>query len=186
MTVKPIPYNIHIFSILAILGIIINFIFMYVGKNIATSTIWTYGFSILALCGLIISSFALSSKIQHPSGFAFLKTVLSNAFPVILIMLILSFVLYQNISFFSQINEGKIPDEYYTYSGIMSFLIFIQIIIVIKYLMDELKGSRNTENKGLMNILASELYNVNLIFTITNIGFIAIIQVILKLFSTGG
>jgi hypothetical protein len=186
MPVKPIPYNIYIFSILAILGIIINSIFTFVGKNMATSTVWTYGFSILALCGLIISSFALTSKMPHPSGFSFFKAVINNALPAILIMLILSFVLYQNISFFGQINDGKVPDEYYTYSGIVSFLILVQIIIVIKYLIDELKGSKNTANKGLMNILAGELYNVNLIFTITNIGFIAIIQVILKLFSTGG
>ena len=50
-------YNMNVFSILAIMGIVINTIFLYLGNNIATSTIWTYGFSILALCGLIISSF---------------------------------------------------------------------------------------------------------------------------------
>ena len=45
-------YSMTILSMLAILGIIVNAIFLYLGGNIATSTIWTYGFSILSLCGL--------------------------------------------------------------------------------------------------------------------------------------
>jgi hypothetical protein len=176
-------YNMNVFAVLAIIGIVINTIFLYLGNNIATSTIWTYGFSILSLCGLIISSFASSSS----DGL--LKKMITHALPGILIIGILSAILYQNIAFYSQINDRKVPDEYYTYSSITSFLIIIQVIIVIKYMRDYLtSSSTNTPNvnKGIVDIMASELYNINFIFTIANLGFIAILQVILKLFSTGG
>jgi hypothetical protein len=77
-----------------------------------------------------------------------------------------------------------VPDEYYTYSGITSFLIIIQTIIVIKYLKNVLGGSQDNTESGSQ--MSNELYNINFIFTIANIGFISILQVILKLFSTGG
>jgi hypothetical protein len=179
-------YNMNVFSILAIMGIVINTIFLYLGNNIATSTIWTYGFSILALCGLIISSFASSSSTSSDS---FFKKILVNALPGILTICILSAILYQNIAFFIKINDCKVPDEYYTYSSLTSFLIIIQVIVVIKYMRDYLiSSSSNTtnENKSIMHIMGNELYNISFIFTIANVGFIAILQVILKLFSTGG
>ena len=118
------------------------------------------------------------------SGDGFFKKLLTTALPGILIIGILSAILYQNIAFFGQINEGKVPDEYYTYSGITSFLIIIQTIIVIKYLKNVLGGSQDNTESGSQ--MSNELYNINFIFTIANIGFISILQVILKLFSTGG
>jgi hypothetical protein len=172
-------YSMTILSMLAILGIIVNAIFLYLGGNIATSTIWTYGFSILSLCGLTLISFGKSAT---ASGF--FQNILGIALPGFLIIGILSAILYQNIAFYSQINDNKVPDEYYTYSGITSFLIIIQVIIVIKYLRNLMIGS-NTNN-DVNSVMSSRLYNVNFIITIMNITFIAILQVILKLFSTGG
>ena len=178
-------YSMTIFSMLAILGIIVNAIFLYLGGNIATSTIWTYGFSILSLCGLTLISFGKSST----TG-GFFQSMLSTALPGMMIIGILSAILYQNIAFYSQINDHKVPDEYYTYSGITSFLIILQVIIVIKYLTGLFGGSdANTTSmtaNNTLDIMSNRLYNVNFIFTIMNIALIAIIQVILKLFSTGG
>jgi len=168
---------------LAIVGVIINTVFLYLGSNLATSTIWTYGFSILSLCGLTLISFGNSSATSE-----FFKNMLTTALPGMLIVFILSAILYQNISFYSQINDKKVPDEYYTYSGITSFLIILQVIVVIKYL----RGVLVTSNTGITgvdtasNILSNRLYNVNFIFTIINFAFIAILHIILKLFSTGG
>lgn len=190
ITIRRLPYDIKIFSIMCILGVVIRGIFMMIGNEIALSTIWSYGFSILALCGLLASSFALSSRNKESvSLMGFFKLILSNALPVILIICILSLILYQNIRFYNQINEKKIPDEYFMYSKLTSFLILIQIIIVIKYLMDVLAGtnSNNSPNKSnMMHLLAGELYNISFIFTILNLGFVAILQVILQFFSTGG
>jgi len=189
-TIKRIPYDIKIFSIMCILGVVIRGIFMIIGNDIATSTIWSYGFSILALCGLLASSFALSSRNKDSNSLiGFFKIILSNALPVVLLIVIMSLVLYQNIHFYNQINDNKVPDEYFMYSKITSFLILIQIVVVLKYLMDILGGTNSngsTNETKMMNILAGELYNISFIFTILNLGFIAILQVILQLFSTGG
>jgi hypothetical protein len=118
-------YSMTILSTLAILGIIVNTIFLYLGSNPATSTIWTYGFSILSLCGLILISFG-----SAPTTIGFFQKIISNALPGILIIGILSAILYQNIAFYSQINDRKVPDEYYTYSNITSFLIIIQMEMI--------------------------------------------------------
>jgi len=175
---------------MCILGVVIRGIFMIIGNDIATSTIWSYGFSILALCGLLASSFALSSRNKDSNSLiGFFKIILSNALPVVLLIVIMSLVLYQNIHFYNQINDNKVPDEYFMYSKITSFLILIQIVVVLKYLMDILGGTNSngsTNETKMMNILAGELYNISFIFTILNLGFIAILQVILQLFSTGG
>ena len=73
-------YSMTILSMLAILGIIVNAIFLYLGGNIATSTIWTYGFSILSLCGLTLISFGKSAT---ASGF--FQNILGIALPGFLI-----------------------------------------------------------------------------------------------------
>ena len=182
-----IPYDIKIFSFLCILGLLIRIIFA--GKDeYATATVWGYGFSVLALFGLVISSFAMSSKGQFSQGImGFFKTLLKTASPIILTILILSLILFQNISFYDHINSGKVAPQYYQFSGVSGFLILVQACLVINYLMDTLKGKQNDGNTGgVMVALASELNSIILILTVANIGFIGILQVILKYFSTDG
>ena len=182
-----IPYDIKIFSFLCILGLLIRILFA--GKDeYATATVWGYGFSVLALFGLVISSFAMSSKCQFSQGImGFFKTLLKTASPIILTILILSLILFQNISFYDHINSGKVAPQYYQFSGVSGFLILVQACLVINYLMDTLKGKQNDGNTGgVMVALASELNSIILILTVANIGFIGILQVILKYFSTDG
>ena len=182
-----IPYDIKMFSFLCILGIVIRIIFA--GKDeYATATVWGYGFSVLALFGLVISSFAMSSKDQFSQGImGFFKALLKTASPIILTILILSLILFQNISFYDNINSGKVAPQYYQFSGVSGFLILVQACLVINYLMDTLKGRKfEGDAGGIMFALASELNSIILILTVTNIGFIGILQVILKYFSTDG
>jgi len=182
-----IPYDIKMFSFLCILGILIRIIFA--GKDeYATATVWGYGFSVLALFGLVISSFAMSSKDQFSQGImGFFKALLKTASPIILTILILSLILFQNISFYDNINSGKVAPQYYQFSGVSGFLILVQACLVINYLMDTLKGRKiEGDAGGIMFALASELNSIILILTVTNIGFIGILQVILKYFSTDG
>ena len=182
-----IPYDIKIFSFLCILGLLIRILFASKDEY-ATATVWGYGFSVLALFGLVISSFAMSSKSQFSQGvMGFFKALVKTAGPLILTILILSLVLSQNISFFDHINSGKVAPQYYQFSGVSGFLVLVQACLVINYLMDTLKG-RKTEGDvgGVMVALASELNSIILILTVANIGFIGILQVILKYFSTDG
>ena len=187
--VKRIPYDIQIFSFLCILGIIFRMIFARSTKDYATATIWGYSFSLLALMGLVISSFAISNKNQYSQGvIGFFKSMISNSLPIMFTLVIISLIVLQNISFYNQINSGKVADEYYSFSGVSAFLILVQVALVINFLLDKLK--QYTVNKGdkgdIMAALASELNSVILILSVTNVAFIGMLQVILKYFSTDG
>jgi hypothetical protein len=188
IVITRIPYDVKIFSFLCILGLVIRILFTSNGEY-AKSTVWGYGFSILSLFGLIISSFAISSKDQINLGIkGFFTVILKNAFPIILSIIILSLILAQNISFYDNINSNRVAPQYYQFSGISGFLILIQISLVINYLMDKLKGSKTTsENKsGILEAMASELASIILILSVINVGIIGVLQVILKYFSTDG
>jgi AAA+ ATPase superfamily predicted ATPase len=190
LPIKRIPYDVKIFSFLCIMGILIRVIFAQASKDYATATVYGYGFSILALFGLLISSFAISYKEQLSQGvWGFFKLIFKNALPLILNISIIALILFQNISFYSQINSGKVADEYYQFSGVSSFLILIQSILVINYLMDILSGAQsknNSQKGGIMAALASELNSIILILSVINIGIIGVLHVILKYFSTDG
>jgi hypothetical protein len=183
-----IPYDIKIFSLLCILGILIR-IFFASTNEYATATVWGYGFSVLALLGLAISSFAIYSKNQLSEGIkGFFTILLKNASPVIVTICILALVLYQNIYFYENINSGKVAPQYYQFSGVSGFLIIVQACLVINYLMDVLKGNTSSDKNisTLMGSFASEMNSIILILTVANIGIIGILQVILQYFSTDG
>lgn len=186
--IKRIPYDIKIFSFLCIMGVLVRMIFAN-QNDYATATIWGYGFSILALFGLIISSFAISTKIQLSQGISgFFNIIMTNALPIIFTLIIISLILVQNITFYDHINNGKVAPQYYQFSNVSGFLILVQVCLVIKFLMDTLKSKemvdKNTSN--MLLTLASELNSIILILTAANIGFVGILQVILKYFSTDG
>ena len=58
LPIKRLPYDVKIFSFLCILGILVRMIFAKVPNDYATATVYGYSFSILALFGLLVSSFA--------------------------------------------------------------------------------------------------------------------------------
>jgi len=190
LPIKRIPYDIKIFSFFCILGLVIRMIFAKTTNDYAKATVYGYGFSIFALLGLLVSSFALSYKDQFAQGIVgFFKVVFKNAIPVILIISIVALVIFQNVSFYEQINSGKVADEYYQFSGVSSFLILVQTVLVINYLMDILAGTKKSSNNdkaGIMTAMAGELNSIILILSVANISIIGILQVILKYFSTDG
>ena len=188
--IKRLPYDVKIFSFLCIMGILVKIIFGNASSDYATATVWGYGFSILALLGLLIGSFGLSYKSGSPSigTFGFIKIIFKNALPIMLSISIIALVIAQNVSFYKQINSGKVADEYYQFSGVSSFLILVQSVLVIKYLMDVLAGeqSKQSDKSSIMASLASELNSVILVLSVMNIGIIGVLQVVLKYFSTDG
>ena len=188
LPIKRLPYDVKIFSFMCILGILIKIIFSNTSNEYATASVYGYGFSILALLGLLIGSFAISYKEQYSQGITgFFKVILNNAIPLILIISIIALVIFQNISFYDQINKGNVADEYYQFSFVSSFLILIQVCLVITYLMDLLGSEVISGNKSkILTLFANELNSIILILSITNIGIIGILQVILKYFSTDG
>lgn len=198
MPIKRLPYDIKIFSFLCIMGIIVKIIFGQTSNDYAKATVWGYGFSILALFGLLISSYGIFNKMQSGNDgnngsmnavLKVLKILFKDALPVTLIIAIVSIIIVQNVSFYKQINSGRVADEYYQFSGVSSFLILVQTGLVISYMMDilsETNSKGNTEKVGIMAALASELNSIILILSVMNVGIIGILQVVLKFFSTDG
>ena len=66
--IKRVPYDVKIFSFMCILGILVRIIFARTANEYATATVYGYGFSILALLGLLVGSFAISYKDQFSQG----------------------------------------------------------------------------------------------------------------------
>jgi hypothetical protein len=188
--IKRLPYDIKIFSFLCIMGIVVKIIFGQTSSDYAKATVWGYGFSILALIGLLVSAFGIFNKDQTSSGvMGFLKKLFKSALPIILSIVIIALIIVQNVSFYKQINSGRVADEYYQFSGVSSFLILVQTVLVINYLMDILSGQRNkddVEKSGVMTALASEMNSIILILSVMNVGIIGVLQVVLKYFSTDG
>lgn len=183
-----IPYDIKMFSGICIIGIIIR---LFIGgqNDYATATVWGYGFSVLALLGLLISSFAIQTKDLMKRGLSgFFTDILQNAIPIIFTICILSLILYQNIYFYENINIGKVAPQYYQFSGVSAFLIIVQVCFVIRYLSDILTGTiTDDDNKNAYYmLLASKMSSIIIILTVANIGIIGILQVILQFFSTDG
>ena len=186
--IKSVPYDIKIFSALAIVALVVRMIFAEVGKDYATATVSTYGFSLLALMGILASSFALNYKGEmKESSYSFFKKMVSHAIPSLTLAIIIIAILVQNIVYFDRINEGKVAGEYFQFSGVSSFLILVQLGLVLKYMMDIMKGTTsNNDTSKLFSILANELFYIILIVTMLNLFMTGILQIILQFFSTDG
>ena len=187
--ISPIGYDVKMFSFLAILGILFRIIFGTASKDYATATVWGYGFSVLCMSALIITAFFMANRASfNTNTFYAILQIFYKAWPILLSLVIISLVLAQNIYYFNQINDGKVAPQYYQFSGILSFLLLVQVCLNINFLMDTLKGlnTTNTNKKDILQALASQLNTIVLIISITNIAFIGILQVILEFFSTDG
>ena len=197
VAVKRLPYDIQIFSLLCIIGILVQVFFGQAPKffgqpsnDYATATVYGYGFCLLSLFGLLISSFAISSRDSTSQGFSgFINVILKNAMPLIVTVIVVALILTLNIIYYAQLNSGSVADEYYQFSNMSSFFMLIQFVIIIKYLIDLLLGQQKKDegkSGGVMNALASELSSFIWVLSIINISIVGILYVILKYFSTDG
>ena len=194
---KRLPYDIQIFSLLCIIGVLVQVFFGQAPKffgqssnDYATATVYGYGFCLLSLFGLLISSFAISSRDSTSQGFSgFINVILKNAMPLIVTVIVVALILTLNIVYYKQLNSGSVADEYYQFSNMSSFFMLLQFVIIIKYLIDILMGQQKKDegkSSGVMNALAGELSSFIWVLSIINISIVGILYVILKYFSTDG
>jgi len=190
LPIKRLPYDVKIFSFLCILGILIRMIFAKVPTDYAKATVYGYSFSILALFGLLVSSFAIFYRSQFSQGImGFLKVALKNGVPIVLTIISLSLILAQNIYYYDRINNGKVATEYFQYSGISSMVLLVEVAVVIKFVLDflgSINESKNTNKEGIMASMASEMFSLVLILFVSNLALTGVLQVILQFFSTDG
>jgi hypothetical protein len=197
IAVKRLPYDIQIFSLLCIIGILVQVFFGQAPKffgqpsnDYATATVYGYGFCLLSLFGLLISSFAISSRDSTSQGLSgFINVILKNAMPLIVTVIVVALILTLNIVYYKQLNSGSVADEYYQFSNMSSFFMLVQFVIIIKYLIDLLLGQQKKDegkSGGVMNALVGELSSFIWFLSIINISIVGVLYVILKYFSTDG
>ena len=176
-----------IIVVLAIMGIIIKLFFPEKFSRLgntgpATSTIWGYGLTALALSIMLFMGIYVSKNIFEKNG-NFVEMLFSNVSPIFFTLLILMYAIFLNFQYFKRINSNRVTNEYHTYSFMSSVLTIIQIGLVSTYLFYYLS---NTDKEGAdFNNMKIELSkNAVYILSIINFLFLMMINISLQFFST--
>lgn len=176
-----------IIVVLAIMGIIIKLFFPEKFSRLgntgpATSTIWGYGLTAIALSIMLFMGIYVSKNIFEKNG-NFVEMLFSNVLPIFLTLLIIIYAIFLNFQYFKRINSNRVTNEYHTYSFMSSVLTIIQIGLVSTYLFYYLS---NTDKEGAdLNNMKIELSkNAVYILSIINFLFLMMINISLQFFST--
>lgn len=172
-----------VMGVITFVGLIIKFAF---GNNTtkdgmdgpASSTVYGYGVVAFSILSGIFLSFALASneKIDDKGNAVinFLKILIKYSLQPILLFVILLWIIFININYYTKINKGYVTNEYYQFSSLSNILIFIQTIILFIFL-NEKSPERRTQLTQLLYVLAS-----------FNFIFAGMMNIVLKYFSTDG
>ena len=197
---------------LVFVGLIIKLFFGFEGNannGPATSLIWGYSIVVFSLLGLsftILSSPDIPNKSQK--SLLGISKVFINFVPIILLLVGLTWLINLNITNYDLINTGDISKSYYHYSGITTILIFLQIVIIIQFIINYGKSTSQlvkefnstffydarTGADEAMNKMLSKINMINTSYTlyilwvlvIITLVFIGIQDVILRYFTTDG
>jgi hypothetical protein len=161
----------------------------------ASTTIWGYGLTSIALLILIFMSINLSRNINpganNPKTFededSFFKTIIklimTDALPIIVTFGLLIYIIYLNYTYYKIINQNKVTNSYHTYSLFSSIILILQIGLIFKYLY----GLLEVTNGGKYNLYDSLLIkNISYILVTINFIFVIILHILLSYFSTDG
>ena len=175
-----IKYDISIMVIFAIIGICIKLFF---GNKIssdgsqgpASAAMWGYGLVAISILSIIFITFALANRMVklEEGPLQFVKQLIKNSLPPLLLFAVLVWLIALNVTYLRRINEGKVANEYNIYSNVSTVLIIVQLIILFKYLKDDLMITQGgTVTKvGIEKALKSELASITYILTILNLIF---------------
>tara|TARA_E500000178_G_C16963895_1_gene727403 strand:+ start:295 stop:1044 length:750 start_codon:yes stop_codon:yes gene_type:complete len=194
--------------ILAFAGIVIKIFFQEnfsqdgtIGP--ASTTIWGYGLTFIAIIILLFISFYLirinncglspseeCKELHEKKGlfestigsFDYIKLVFKTVLPIFLTLFIIFYIILLNFTYFHRINSNRVSDSYHSYSFISTVLIIIQLILIVKYIYKDLyKKTEDKEDKE--SIFAK---NATYILSAINFVFIVILHILLAFFSTDG
>jgi hypothetical protein len=176
--------------VLACAGIIIKLFFKENYTKLgnigpATTTIWGYGLTGLALTIMIFVAISYTN-VKHGQGnnelfgtnVAFYAS-LGMVTPIVLTLLVIAYIIYLNIIFFIRINSNKVTPDYHTYSFMSSALLLLQVVLISTFLLRTLNKSDTKEDLSL------ELTKLlTYILSVVNFIFILMIHITLVFFST--
>lgn len=192
---KSLGYDINNLVLFAFVGIIIK---LFLGSSTtedgsrgpASAAIWGYGVIAASVLGIMFITFAMATQLSKLSenSLGFVKSLFLHSLPSVLMLGILTLLITINAEYFKRINEGNVAKEYSTYSNLSTFMVMIQLVVLYKYLIDELLiGKGGPTNKiMLIEALKSRMASVTYLLTLGNLIVASVMTIILKYFSTDG
>lgn len=175
--------------VLACIGIIIKLFFSENYTRLgnmgpASSTIWGYGLTAIALSIMVFMGVNMSNKIfkkDTTKDANFVGILLLNTLPIVLTLFVIIYTIFLNFSYFTRINTDKVTRDYHTYSFMSSFLIIVQIILISTYLFNNILNDNNRPDIANKIELSK---NITYVLCVINFIFILMIHISLAFFST--
>ena len=189
-------YDINAMGLIGLCGLLIK-LFLNESHSIdglsgpARASVWGYGITSGAVLATMFISFAIVSKMSNivdKNSISFITALLFHSLPSLLLLGVLIWLITINTIYYKRINKDEVSDEFYSYSGVSTFLVLIQSVILFKYINDEFRVSSNigTNQNIVYKSLASKLTSITYIITIGNFIMASIMTIILAFFSTDG
>jgi len=177
-----------IIVVLAVMGIIIKLFFPEKFSRLgntgpATSTIWGYGLTAIAISIMLFMGIYVSKNIFEKNG-NFVEMLFSNVSPIFFTLLVIMSAIFLNFRYFKRINSNRVTNEYHTYSFMSSVLTIIQIGLVTTYLFYYLSNTDKEGGNNLNNMKIELSKNAVYILSIINFLFLMMINISLQFFST--
>jgi hypothetical protein len=178
---KSIYYIFNISLLLAFVGVFIKMAFASLkigneqGPGFATAI--GYIVSFISLFTLLI---AVISYYLKSNGKCF--SLYPSFFQIIALLIIFFVIIRQSLAYSTMINERKVDQEYYKFSGYSSVLIIFQIILIFSYLRGNMACMTSVTNPVADPSIGTLYLSVTL-FVLNGL-CVGIMEVILRLFST--
>lgn len=193
-------YVITVLGGLALVGLIIQ-IFFGVSTSADGSTgpanaaAWGYGVVALALTCLLFVTFALTSKIQARLGtdsLKFASAILDQSVPVLMLLIVVGWIIGLNIAYWNRINTGNVAAEYTQFSKLTSVMVGLEVLLVLKWLGDEISVAAKLDKKGkststeIASLQSNQMRYISYVMTALNFVFTIMMTIVLRYFSTDG
>jgi hypothetical protein len=151
----------------------------------ASSTIWGYGLTAIALSIMAFIGIYLSSNKIFDNGtgkkISFLTTMLS-ILPIVLTLFVIIYIIYLNFSYFTRINSNKVTPDYHIFSGVSSALLIVKIILISMYLFHYITKTAKSDAVSMSYI--ENIKNITYILCTINFILLFMIHINLAVFST--
>jgi len=160
-------YEITLLLLFCVIGFIVK---LFIGQGTssdgsygtASAAIWGYGLVSISVLSLIFISFSLADPIiKNEGAFKIVKTLIKACLPSLLMFIILVWLITLNATYYKQINEGKVANEYSQFSTMSSIMVIFQLFVLFKFLISDFKlftGGPETKedlNQALKSPMAS-------------------------------
>tara|TARA_B100001093_G_C26851159_1_gene1025217 strand:- start:1503 stop:2162 length:660 start_codon:yes stop_codon:yes gene_type:complete len=183
--------------VLACSGIIIKLFFQENYSKLgnvgpASTTIWGYGLTALALFLMIFMSIYLSKstskfRLENTENMFtyYLDLIMNNTLPIILLFGVIMYIIILNFLYYKRINSNLVSDSYHVYTFYISLLLILQISLIVKFMYNSLQKI-NTDGKLDFDKQNSLIKSASYIVVVINFIFVLMNHILLAFFSTDG